>query len=85
MCKIIRKCIPRKEMTVPVYTIDTKLFVEKFNEFFTSVGIRIANLSEKLGADYNLPQTFQPQNVVNHELDEFDFKAVTPEEISRVV
>lgn len=41
------KCIPRKEMTEPVYTNGTKLLVEKFNEFFTSVGVRIANLSEK--------------------------------------
>ena len=85
MWKVIRKCIPRKESIKPVYTKDTKLHAEEFNEFFTSVGARAANLSEKLGVDYNLPQIFPPQNVVIHELDEFDFEVATPEEISRIV
>ena len=66
-----------------MYTKDTNLLAEEFNAFFTSVGVHTANLSEKLGADYNLPQILLPQNVVLHELDEFDFKVVTPEEISR--
>ena len=83
--KVIRKCIPRKETTKPIYKKDTKLLVEELNKFFTSVGVRTANLCEKLGADYDLPQIFPPQNVFIHELDEFDFKAVTPEEISRIV
>lgn len=48
-------CIPRKETTKPVYTEDTNLLAEEFNEFFTSVGAYTADLSEKLGADYNLP------------------------------
>lgn len=56
MWEVIRKCIPRKETTKPVYTKDTKLLAKEFNEFFTFVGVRTADLSEKLGADYNLPQ-----------------------------
>ena len=39
----------------------------------------------EVGADYDLTQIFPPQNVFIHELDEFDFKAVTPEEKGRIV
>ena len=49
--KVIRKYIPCKETTKPVYKKYTKLLVEEFNKFLTSVGVRTANLSEKLEAD----------------------------------
>ena len=37
MWKTIGNCIPRKEVTQPVYTRDMKILAEEFNEFFTSV------------------------------------------------
>ena len=42
MWKTIGNCIPRKEVTQPVYTRDMKILAEEFNEFFTSVGARAA-------------------------------------------
>jgi hypothetical protein len=85
MWKVIRKCIPRKEMTKPVYTKDKKLLAEEFNEYFTTVGRRTANLSENLGTEHNLFQIQFSQNAVSGKFDEFKFYAVTSEEIRQIV
>ncbi|CAB4041599.1 Hypothetical predicted protein, partial [Paramuricea clavata] len=85
MWKVIRKCIPRKEMTKPVYTKDKKLLAEEFNEYFTTVGRRTANLSENLGTEHNLFQLQLSQNAVSGIFDEFKFYAVTSEEIRQIV
>ena len=38
MWKAIRNCIPRKDITQPVYTGDVNLLANELNEFFTTVG-----------------------------------------------
>ena len=70
MWKVIRNCIPRKEVSQPVYSRDMK---ELADEFFTSVGAKAAEESKKLAAEYNLP-LMQPKSPVPiHETDEFHF------------
>jgi hypothetical protein len=48
MWKAIRNCIPRKEITQPVYTRDLKLLVNEFYEFFTTVGARATETVKSL-------------------------------------
>jgi hypothetical protein len=38
MREVIRRCVPRKEVSQPVYTRDMKELVDEFNIFYTSVG-----------------------------------------------
>ena len=47
MWKTIGNCIPRKEVTQPVYRRDNRILAEECNEFFTSVGTRVAEAAKQ--------------------------------------
>ena len=55
MWKVIRNCIPCKEISQPVYSRDLKDVAEEFNNFFTSVGTRVSEESTSLIGKHNLP------------------------------
>ena len=55
MWKVIRNCIPRKEISQPVYSRDLKDVAEEFNNFSTSVGIRVSEESTSVIGNHNLP------------------------------
>ena len=55
MWKVIKNCIPRKEISQPVYSRDLKDMAEEFNNFFTSVGTRVSEESTSLIGKHNLP------------------------------
>ena len=54
MWKVIRRCVPRKEVSQPVYTRDMKELADEFNIFYTSVGVKVAEESKKIAIANNL-------------------------------
>ena len=48
MWKVIRSCVPHKEISKPVFSRDLKEMAEEFNEFFTTVGARTSVESRSL-------------------------------------
>lgn len=84
--KINNSCIPRKESNRPTYTKDLKTIANEFNEFFTSVGARVAENSAYLIDKQQL--SFIPTANRIPELSEtekFYFRKVTIEEIVNIV
>ena len=53
--KTIKKCIPRKGVSQPVYSKNLGGLTNEFNAFFISVGPNVSKLSKSLAADHNLP------------------------------
>jgi hypothetical protein len=85
MWKVIRRCVPRKEVSQPVYTRDMKELAGEFNIFYTSVGVKAAEESKKIAIANNLPSV-QPNNLVlNNNTDEFSFRPVSSYEIRKIV
>ncbi|CAB3990024.1 Hypothetical predicted protein [Paramuricea clavata] len=81
MWKVIRRCVPRKKVSQPVYTRDMKELADEFNIFYTSVGVKAAEESKKIAIANNLPSV-QPNNIVlNNDTDEFNFRPVSSYEI----
>ena len=70
MRKTIGNCIPRKEVTQPVYTRNMKILAEEFNEFFTSVGARAAGAAKKLATENGRLLLQTPPTVVIPQIDE---------------
>ena len=85
MWKVIRGCIPRKELSHPVYTRDMKELADEFNIFYTSVGMKAAEQSKKIAIANDLPLV-QPnvEHVLNN-TSEFDFRPVSSCEIRKIV
>ena len=52
--KIINTCIPAKEKETPVYSRDTELVANDFNQFFSSVGRNAAQTAAQLAIDNNI-------------------------------
>ena len=84
MWKVIRRCVPRKEVSQPVYTRDMKELADEFNIFYTSVGVKAAEESKKIAIANNLP-SLQPNNLVYNNTDEFNFHPVSSYEIRKIV
>ena len=84
MWKVIRRCVPRKEVSQPVYTRDMKELADEFNIFYTSVGVKAAEESKKIAIANNLPSV-QPNNLVYNNTDEFNFRPVSSYEIRKIV
>ena len=75
MWKVIRRCVPRKEVSQPVYTRDMKELADEFNIFYTSVGVKVAEESKKIAI-------VQPNEFVfDNNTDEFCFYPVSSYEI----
>ena len=66
MWKTIGNCIPRKEVTQPVYTRDMKILAEEFNEFHFSgrLGARAAEAAKKLATENGLLLQTPPTVVI---------------------
>ena len=52
--KIINTCIPSKEKETRVYSRDTELVANDFNQFFSSVGRNAAQTAAQLAIDNNI-------------------------------
>lgn len=53
--KVIRRCVPRNEITQPVNTRDPKEVVDEFINFFVLVGVEASYASKSLIELRNLP------------------------------
>ena len=85
MWKVIRNCSPRKETTQPVYIKDNKLLANDFNEFFTLVGQRAAEASQKLAAENNRHLKKRPTPPITYTTNEFHSRLVTTAVIRKIV
>ncbi|XP_068680135.1 uncharacterized protein [Montipora foliosa] len=86
--KVIRKCLPRREVTQPVYSKDVKTLADDFNAFFASVGSNASGASKSLAAEHDLSvlaSTIAPEGVVPVTLDEFFFQPVSCRLVRKVV
>ena len=86
MWKVIRNCIPRKEISQPVYSRGLKDVAEEFNNFFSSVGTRVSEESTSLIGKHNLPTPPIPtpgQEIPESEM--FRFHSVSSNEIREIV
>lgn len=85
MWKVIRSCIPRKELSHPVYRRDMKELADEFNIFYTSVGGKAAEESKKIAMANNLPIVQFNEFVLNNNTKEFYFRPVSSYEIRKIV
>lgn len=86
--KVTRKCLPRTEVSQPVYSKDAKTLANEFNAFFTSVGPSVSEASKSLAAEHDLPTLSPPtalEGVVPVTRDEFHFHPVSYREVREVV
>jgi hypothetical protein len=55
--KTIRQCLPSGDSNRPTYTRDATVVVEEFNDFFTTVGMKSAQLAKDIAHKFELPCT----------------------------
>ena len=81
MWKVVRRCVPRNEISQPVYIKDMKELADEFNVFYTSVGLKTMEESQKIAVKHNLSGV--PTNDIErfNDLDEFRFYPVSSYEI----
>ena len=83
MWKTIRSAL-RNKSSRPSFTKDTDTLANEFNRFFISVGQRAADDSAELARLHDLPTT--PVYLGSTHCDElFDFKAITSEDVRKVI
>ena len=83
MGKTIRSALPNKSGR-PSFTKDTDALANEFNRFFISVGQKAAYDSAELARLHGLPTT--PVYLGSTHCDElFDFKAITSEDVRKVI
>ena len=78
--KVIRKCLPRREVTQRVYSKDVKTLADDFNAFFASLGSNVSEASRSLATENDLSVlalTIALEGVVPVTLDEFFFQPVS--------
>ena len=85
MWKVIRRCVPRKEVSQPVYTRDMKELADEFNIFYTSVGVKVAEESKKIAIANNLTLVQPNEFAFDNNTDEFCFYPVSSYEIRKIV
>ena len=83
------QCIPSKEKETPVYSIDTVLAANDFNQFFSSVGRNAAQTSAQLAIDnkINISDTSLILTPMTTNLSEkiFNFTPVTCTQVERIL
>ena len=85
--KTIRAALPKLRPN-PEYTKNTSILAEEFNNFFTSVGEKASDASERLAEMYDLPATPAAQNSWLPELcqeDLFEFKPVLSSDVRKAI
>lgn len=75
--KVIKKFVPRKEVSQPAYSRDLSGLADEFNAFFTSVGPSVSDSSKSLAVDHDLPALPFCTAVEPDMADEFHFNAVS--------
>ena len=89
LCKIINTCIPSKEKEIPVYSRDTELVANDFNQFLSSVGRNAAQTAAKLAIDNNInisdTSLISPPMTRNSSEELFHFTPVTCTQVERIV
>ena len=86
--KVIRKCLPHREVTQPVYSKDVKTLADDFNAIFASVGSNVSEASNSLAAEHDRPvlaSPIAPEGVVPVTLDEFFFQPVSCGQLRKAV
>lgn len=84
--KMRRCCVPRNDITQPVYTRDPKVVADELYNFFVSVGVKASHASKSLTKLHNLPPpadtTKAPEITV---ADKFQFHTVSTHEIRKII
>ena len=87
--KIINTCIPSKEKEIPVYSRDTELVANDFNQFLSSVGRNAAQTAAQLAIDNNInisdTSLISPPTTRNSSEKLFNFTPVTCTQVERIV
>ena len=87
--KIINTCIPSKEKEIPVYSRDTELVANDFNQFLSSVGRNAAQTAAQLAIDNNInisdTSLISPPTTRNLSEELFNFTPVTCTQVERIV
>ena len=87
--KIINTCIPSKEKETRVYSRDTELVANDFNQFFSSVGRNAAQTAAQLAIDNNInisdTSLISPPMTRNSSEELFNFTRVTCTQVERSV
>ena len=87
--KIINTCIPSKEKEIPVYSRDTELVDNDFNQFLSSVGRNAAQTAAQLAIDNNInisdTSLISPPTTKNSSEKLFNFTPVTCTQVERIV
>ena len=87
--KIINTCIPSKEKETPVYSRDTELVANDFNQFFASVGRNAAQTAAQLAIDKNInisdTSLFSPPTTRTSSEELFNFTPFTCTQVEHIV
>ena len=83
--KVIKRCVPRKDVSQPEYTKDLSILANEFNAYFTSVGGTVSESSKSLAVEHNLPALPSPTAIEHNAADEFHFHHVSCIEVQNVV
>ena len=87
--KIISTCIPSKEKETPVYSRNTELVANDFNQFFSFVGRNFAQTTAQLTIDNNINISdtclISPPTTRNSSEELFNFTPVTCTQVERIV
>ena len=87
--KIINTCIPSKEKEIPVYSRDTELVANDFNQFLSSVGRNADQTAAQLAIDNNInisdTSLISPPTTRNSSEKLFNFTPVTCTQVERIV
>ena len=87
--KIINTCIPSKVKETPVYSRDTELVADDFNQFFSSVGRNAAQTAAQLAIDNNINFSdtclISPPTTRTSSEEQFNFTPVTCTQVERIV
>ena len=87
--KIINTCIPSKEKETPVYSRNTELVANDFNQFFSFVGRNVAQTTAQLTVDNNINISdtclISPPTTRNSFKELFNFTFVSCTQVERIV
>ena len=86
---MIKSCIPAKESTKLCYQNDNTRIAEEFNTYFTSLGRltadKVRELAEENGILTTPPEVSTTYNYITSELETFQLRDVSPNEVRRII
>ncbi|CAB3987041.1 Hypothetical predicted protein [Paramuricea clavata] len=71
----------------PTYPRDATVVVEEFNDFFTTVGMKSAQLAKDIAQQFELPPVIETLALTTATVDDnmFQLRQVTTEEVSEII